>query len=186
MYYSISETKLAQVNRLGQVTNVFDLDHYKLHHDYVFDRDGNLLILATDTTQDSILLLMKKIDENKNTFQLVDSFKVPYSGYVSSVQNIDNNTVVDSRFQRIFAEYDSSHNKINKTDVLQIFLRFFLQIRQFFYLLNQYNISILQMYRFLLHLLLQIRKCSPAPPQNRPRRLFLLSQYLQRCLYLSD
>ena len=84
----------------------------------------------------------------------------------------------------IFAEYNSSHNKINKTDVLQIFLRFFLQIRQFFYLLNQYNISILQMYRFLLHLLLQIRKCSPAPPQNRPRRLFLLSQYLQRCLYL--
>lgn len=52
------------------------------------------------------------VDENKNTFQLVDSFKVPYSGYVSSVQNIDNNTVVDSGFQGIFAEYDSNHNKI--------------------------------------------------------------------------
>lgn len=273
MYYSISETKLAQVNRLGQVTNVFDLDHYKLHHDYVFDKDGNLLILATDTTQDSVedvvikldpsygtvseivdlgdlfpnykasctensdgdldwmhintiqyidddsiilssretssiikiknissspeteyiigdpdfwkgtgyenLVYTKKgdftiqggqhtvtyekddslkdgqyylylfnnnigisetrsdydwssigltntkpykgsssyyykylVDENKNTFQLVDSFKVPYSGYVSSAQNIGTNTVVDSGFQGIFAEYDSNHNKI--------------------------------------------------------------------------
>ena len=54
MYYSISEKKMAQVNRLGQVTKVYDLGNYKLHHDYVFDENGNMLILATDTTQDSV------------------------------------------------------------------------------------------------------------------------------------
>ena len=46
MYYSISEKKMAQVNRLGQVTKVYDLGNYKLHHDYVFDENGNMLILA--------------------------------------------------------------------------------------------------------------------------------------------
>ena len=52
MYYSISEKKMAQVNRLGQVTKVYNLGDYSLHHDYVFDENGNMLILATDTTQD--------------------------------------------------------------------------------------------------------------------------------------
>lgn len=273
IYYSISESKMAQVNNLGQVTNVFDLGQYKLHHDYVFDKKGNLLILATDTTQDSVedviiklnpsystvskvvdlgdllpkyksickknsdneldwmhintiqytkndslilssretssiiklknissapeidymigdssfwkntgyedLLYTKKgdftiqggqhtvtyeedsslkdgqyylymynnnigisetrsdfdwssigltnskpykgttsyyykylVDEKKHTFELVDSFKVPYSGYVSSVQKMGNNTVIDSGFKGIFSEYDSDHKKI--------------------------------------------------------------------------
>lgn len=61
-YYSISETKLAQVDALGQVTNVFDLGQYELHHDYVFDNDGNILILASDTTQNSIEDIVVKLD----------------------------------------------------------------------------------------------------------------------------
>lgn len=54
MYYSISETKMAAVNPLGQVEKIYSLGDYKLHHDYVFDDDGNLLILASDTRQDSV------------------------------------------------------------------------------------------------------------------------------------
>ena len=62
MYYSISEKKMAQVNRLGQVTKVYDLGNYKLHHDYVFDENGNMLIL--DTTQDSVEDIVLKLDVN--------------------------------------------------------------------------------------------------------------------------
>ncbi len=54
MYYSISETQMAGVNSLGQVVAVYDLGDYQLHHDYAWDDDGNMLILATDTTADSI------------------------------------------------------------------------------------------------------------------------------------
>ena len=64
MYYSISEKKMAQVNRLGQVTNVYNLGNYSLHHDYVFDENGNMLILATDTTQDSVEDIVLKLDVN--------------------------------------------------------------------------------------------------------------------------
>lgn len=273
MYYSISETKMAKMNSLGQITAVYDLGDYKLHHDYVFDDNGNMLILATDTTQDSVedivlrldvnsgavsevldlgdlfgsfkedrvknssdeldwihintiqwmgngsvllssretstiikidhiyddpsvayligdkavwegteyenLVFAKKgdftiqggqhsityvedsrladgqyylymfdnnigvsetrpdfdwssigltedsgadgdtsyyyeylVDENAGTFELTDSFKVPYSGYVSSVQNLDGNTIVDSGMPGIFGEYDADHELI--------------------------------------------------------------------------
>lgn len=62
VYFSISETELAQMNRLGQVTNVYDLGNYKLRHDYVFDDNGNMLILGTDTTQDSVEDIVLRLD----------------------------------------------------------------------------------------------------------------------------
>lgn len=71
MYYSISERKIAQVNKLGQVTNVYQLGDYKLHHDYVFDDSGNLLILSTDTTQDSIEDIVLKLDPSTGEFSEV-------------------------------------------------------------------------------------------------------------------
>lgn len=55
---------MAQVNRLGQVTKVYNLGNYSLHHDYVFDENGNMLILATDTTQDSVEDIVLKLDVN--------------------------------------------------------------------------------------------------------------------------
>ena len=54
------------------------------------------------------------VDENAGTYELVDSFDVPYSGYVSSVQDMEHNTVVDSGFAGIFGEYDEEHRLIRQ------------------------------------------------------------------------
>ena len=61
MYYSISEKKMAQVNRLVQVTKVYDLGNYKLHHDYVFDENGNMRTQDGIYTNDSLNLFSHKL-----------------------------------------------------------------------------------------------------------------------------
>ena len=47
MIMSVSTTKMAQINAVGQVVNVWSTGDYELHHDYAFDDDGNLLVLAS-------------------------------------------------------------------------------------------------------------------------------------------
>lgn len=76
MYYSISQTKIAAVNSLGQVEQVYDTKDYILHHDYVFDDEGDLLVLATgtqsDSVEDQILLLDDETGEITMEFDLGD------------------------------------------------------------------------------------------------------------------
>lgn len=47
MIMSVSTTKMAQINAIGQVVNVWSTGDYELHHDYTFDDDGNLLVLTS-------------------------------------------------------------------------------------------------------------------------------------------
>ena len=44
MYFSVGESTMAAVNSLGKITNLYNLGRYHLHHDYVFDGDGNIII----------------------------------------------------------------------------------------------------------------------------------------------
>lgn len=78
IYYSISETEMAVMDRLGQITAVYDLGDYQLHHDYVFDDENNLIILATDTTQntqeDIIIYLDTETGEVTELMDLGDYF----------------------------------------------------------------------------------------------------------------
>jgi len=86
MYYSISETKMAQVNRIGQVTAIYDLGRYRLHHDYVFDENGNMLILATDTEQDSVEDVVLKLDVNSGEVTEVLDLGDLFASYKSECQ----------------------------------------------------------------------------------------------------
>ncbi|MBE5062624.1 aryl-sulfate sulfotransferase [Lachnospiraceae bacterium DSM 108991] len=52
------------------------------------------------------------VDETSGSYELVESFELPYSGYVSSVQEIGDNVVADSGMQGIWGEYDSENNLI--------------------------------------------------------------------------
>lgn len=70
MYYSISETKIATVNSLGQVKKIIHTGNYELHHDYCFDDDGNLLVLGSkegdsysDSNSEDLIL---RIDPDKD------------------------------------------------------------------------------------------------------------------------
>lgn len=82
MYFSYNKTKIAAMNALGQITCTYDLGDYELHHDYVFDDFGNMLILATDTTADteedliiSLNLETKEVKEISDLGDLLPAYK---------------------------------------------------------------------------------------------------------------
>lgn len=52
------------------------------------------------------------VDETSGSYELVESFELPYSGYVSSVQEIGDNVVADSGMQGVWGEYDSENDLI--------------------------------------------------------------------------
>ena len=55
MYYSASTHDIVAMNRFGRIEKFYNLgNRYILHHDYVFDDDNNLLVLATDMKGDSV------------------------------------------------------------------------------------------------------------------------------------
>lgn len=71
MYFSISETEIAEMDRLGQITHVYDLGKYKLHHDYVFDDDGNMLILTSDATKQTVEDMIIRLHTDTGAVDLV-------------------------------------------------------------------------------------------------------------------
>lgn len=53
MWFSVSTEKMAAMDRLGRLVKILDLgDRYILHHDYAFDADQNLVLLATELDRD--------------------------------------------------------------------------------------------------------------------------------------
>lgn len=57
------------------------------------------------------------IDEKAGTYELTDSFEVPYSNVLGSTQEVDSNRVVCSGAIGVFGEYDSDGNLIASYEV---------------------------------------------------------------------
>ncbi|HIX60182.1 MAG TPA: aryl-sulfate sulfotransferase [Candidatus Blautia gallistercoris] len=73
----VSAGKLARIDGLGQVKQVYDLGNYELHHDIGFGQNGELLALAEDPEGETVEDLVLSIDlETGEVTELLDFTQV--------------------------------------------------------------------------------------------------------------
>lgn len=87
--------------------------------DFSINLDSRVGTGLYDDGDDVSLVYIYRIDENERTFDLVESFEVPYSSIVSNASQIDNesdenNWVVNSGVAAVFGEYDSEGTLIRQ------------------------------------------------------------------------
>ena len=76
--------------------------------------DISLAEIADETAGKTSKYMKYLVDEKTHSYKLVESFDVPYSAYVSSVQNYQNHIIVDSGQQATFAEYTNAGKLIQR------------------------------------------------------------------------
>lgn len=86
MYYSISSTSIVGVDLSGYVKDFYNTGDYTLHHDYIFDTEGNFLVLATkkndETSEDRIISINASTKEVKE----IVNFKTVFKNYYTLTQ----------------------------------------------------------------------------------------------------
>lgn len=73
MFFLTNEDKLVGINRLGQVAKIFTAEHYTFGDDYCFDKNFDILMLASDNRQESVddcVILLDR--ETAQVTELVD------------------------------------------------------------------------------------------------------------------
>ena len=79
LYMSVSTHRMAAINHLGMIEHIYNLGNYIVHHDYQFDQDGNLILLATNEEKNSVEDCIIKLDvdseEVSEVLDLEDLFK---------------------------------------------------------------------------------------------------------------
>ena len=83
MFFCVSKDKLVGMNRLGQVVRIYTSENYTFGEDYCFDKNNDILVLASDKRQasvdDCIILLDResmKITELVDFGDLLPEYKV--------------------------------------------------------------------------------------------------------------
>ena len=78
MYYSASARYFVGMDATGRLAKIYDLGDYKLHHDYIFGTEGNVLLLGTEndaaTEEDRVLSLDLETGEVTEIIDLRDLF----------------------------------------------------------------------------------------------------------------
>ena len=93
LYYCSAEHEMSVMSALGQVTRVYSLGDYSVHHDYVWGAEGQILILVTDSSRD---------DSSEDIVVALDI----ETGEVTEV--IDMGDLLPSFKEEVFASYQSS------------------------------------------------------------------------------
>ena len=78
----VGSNKVARLNRFGQVTQVFDLGQYGLHHDINWGPEGTILALATDTQGETVEDQVLQIDLESGQVTHVVDFTQVFQSYV--------------------------------------------------------------------------------------------------------
>lgn len=77
----VSSSKLARINGLGQVTRVYDLEGYELHHDIGFGADGEVLALAEEVDGETVEDRVLSIDLESGAVSEILDFTQVMQGY---------------------------------------------------------------------------------------------------------
>lgn len=114
MYYSISSSKIAGMDKTGQVTEIFSTGDYKLHHDYIWGSKNDLLVLASQkdasTEEDMIISIDRDTGDVTELIDLKDLFANYFSTliinddtdeafdwmHINSIQLINENSIIIS------------------------------------------------------------------------------------------
>lgn len=79
MYYSDSTGEIAGLDSSGRITHFYDMKDYSLHHDYIFGSNNDFLVLATDTSsntvEDRIVSINRETGEITELIDLADLFQ---------------------------------------------------------------------------------------------------------------
>lgn len=73
IFFKVSDDKMVGINRLGEVVKIFTSENYSFGEDYCFDKNNDILVLASDKRQESVddcILLLDR--EKMNITELVD------------------------------------------------------------------------------------------------------------------
>ncbi len=84
----VGSTKVARLNRFGQVTQVYDLGTYELHHDINWGPEGTILALATDLEGETVEDQVLQIDLESGEVTHIVDFTQVFQSYFENTRPV--------------------------------------------------------------------------------------------------